>query len=96
LAQRQPASANGRYHEVHMATKSKKATAVSGTKFVAKKQWPDGVRALVTKALSKSGSTAEQVAATVSKTKKGYAPATALNCLRWLATQGYVARVESK
>lgn len=76
--------------------KSKKSAPVSDTKYVAKKSWPNGVRALVIKALPKGGATAAQVAATVSKTRKGYGASTALNCLRWLSTQGYVARVEAK
>jgi hypothetical protein len=80
----------------YMSTKSKKSAAASETKFVAKKAWPNGVRALVIKALPKNGGTAAQVAATVAKSKKGYKASSALNTLRWLSTKGYVARVDAK
>lgn len=52
-----------------------------------------GVRALVVKSLPKGGATAAQVAKTVSKHRKGYSPQAALNCLRWLQSQGNVARL---
>jgi len=74
-------------------SKSKKSAPVSEVRYVAKKQWPSGVRALVTKAAAKA-STPTQVASVVAKSRKGYKASSALNCLRWLSTQGYVARVE--
>lgn len=52
-----------------------------------------GVRALVVKSLPKAGGTAAQVAQAVSKHRKGYSAQTALNCLRWLQSQGHVQRL---
>ena len=52
-----------------------------------------GVRALVVKSLPKSGATATQVAKSVSKHREGYTAQSALNCLRWLQSEGYVQRL---
>lgn len=52
-----------------------------------------GIRALVSKSIPKKGATAAQVAQAVSKVRKGYSAMAALNCLRWMQSQGYVARV---
>jgi hypothetical protein len=84
---------------------SSKASPVTTHKFVAKKPFKKldrtfgvyksmgGVRALVCKSLPKAGGTATQVAQAVAKHRKGYTPQSALNCLRWMQTKGYVARL---
>lgn len=54
-----------------------------------------GVRALVVKCLGRKGATATQVAAQVARKRKGYTPQSALNCLRWLQSNGNVERVRA-
>lgn len=84
---------------------NKASTPASTHVFVAKKAFKPmkrtfgdykdagGVRALVVKSLPKKGATAAQVAQAVAKVRKGYSAQAALNCLRWLQSQGNVARV---
>lgn len=86
-------------------TVSSKASPITTHKFVAKKAFKKmertvkgyeaagGVRALVVKSLPKAGGTATQVAGVVARSRKGYTPQAALNCLRWLQTHGHVARM---
>lgn len=90
---------------VRKSTKTSKASPATTHKFVVKKAFKKldrtirpyektgGVRALVCSALPKAGGTAVQVAARVAGARKGYTPASALNCLRWLQSKGFVSRL---
>lgn len=96
--------AKSKSKKVAKSSKSK-SEAAANHKFVPKKAYPKmdqtvgayaehgGVRALVVKSLPKGGATAAQVAQRVAKLRKGYTATAALNCLRWLGSKGYVARL---
>jgi Fe2+ or Zn2+ uptake regulation protein len=62
------------------------------TRFVARKQFPSGVRKIVTGACKRPASV-KSLASTLSKERgKRVAPETVVNTLRWLQWKGYVTR----
>jgi hypothetical protein len=66
--------------------------SIENSKFVAKKQFPNGVRKIVTGACKRPASVST-LASTLSKQRgKRYTTQKVGNLLRWLSWKGYVAR----
>jgi hypothetical protein len=66
--------------------------SIENSKFVAKKQFPNGVRAIVTGACKRPASVQSLAGALSKQRGKRYTTQKVGNLLRWLQRQGYVTR----